>query len=93
MGLGLLLFGLASKIVSASTTPQADTRSWDNLPQYISFACASLPVGMHPLTVEFEAAGGKVQSNLTKTLIVNIAATDRDKVIFVSDTSTTPQTQ
>ena len=93
IGLGLVLAGLASKLISSATTPQADTRSWDNLPRYISFATASLPAGTHTFTVEFEAAGGKVQSNLTKTLTVNIPATDRDKVIFVSDTSTTPQTQ
>ena len=93
VGLGLMLAGLASKIVSASTTPQADTRSWDNLPQFISFAIASLPVGTHPVTVEFEPAGGSVQANLTKLLTVNITTADRDKVVFVSDTSTTPQTQ
>ena len=30
--------------------------------------------------------------NLTKTITVNITTTDRDKVVFVSDTSVTPQT-
>ena len=93
VGLGLMLAGLASKLISSATTPQADTRTWDNLPQFISFATALLPAGTHTVTVEFEAAGGKAQSNLTKTVAVNIAAADRDKVIFVSDTSTTPQTQ
>jgi len=92
VGLGIALAGLISKLVSLATTPRADTRAWDNLPQFVSFATASLPVGTHTVTVEFEAAGGKVQSNVTKTLTVNVATTDRDKVIFVSDTSTTPQT-
>lgn len=93
IGLGLVLAGLASKLISSATTPHADIRTWDNLPQYISFATASLPVGTHTVTVEFEAAGGRVLSNLTKTLTVNITTADRDKVVFVSDTSTTPQTQ
>jgi hypothetical protein len=30
--------GLIAKIFSAATTPEADTRTWDNLPQFISFA-------------------------------------------------------
>ena len=93
VGLGLVLAGVASKLISAATTPHADTRAWDNLPQFISFAAASLPVGTHVVTVEFEAAGGAVQSNLTKTITVNIPSADRDKVVFVSDTSTTPQVQ
>lgn len=93
VGLGLLLAGLASKIISASTTPEADVRTWDNLPQFISFATLELPVGQHAVTVEFEGAGGQVLSNLTKTVTVNVTATDRDKVVFVSDASTTPQTQ
>jgi len=93
VGVGLLLAGVTSKIISASTTPEADVRAWDNLPQFISFATLSLPVGEHAVTVEFEGAGGRVLSNLTKTLTVNVTATDRDKVVFVSDTSTTPQTQ
>ena len=93
VGLGLLLAGVAAKIVSASTTPEADTRTWDNLPQFISFASLSLPVGEHTATVEFLDAAGKPAANLMKTITVNVPSTDRDKVIFVSDTSTTPQTQ
>src|SRR6185295_7590135 len=38
VGLGLVLAGLASKIVSANAKPEADTRTWDNLPQFISYA-------------------------------------------------------
>lgn len=93
VGLGLILAGLASKIFSASTTPEADTRTWDNLPQYISFATMSLPAGQHDVTVEFLEPGDKVVAKLTKQITVNIADTSRDKVVFVSDSSTTPQTQ
>jgi tetratricopeptide (TPR) repeat protein len=93
VGLGLLLAGVASKIISASTTPEADVRAWDNLPQFISFATLSLPVGQHTVTVEFLDAADKPADNLTKTITVNVTSPDRDKVVFVSDTSTTPQTQ
>jgi hypothetical protein len=92
VGLGLLAAGLVSKIFSAATTPEADTRTWDNLPKFISYATMKLPPGEHTVTVEFNDAAGVADPKLTKTLTVNVPA-DRDKVVFVSDTSTTPQTQ
>jgi tetratricopeptide (TPR) repeat protein len=93
VGLGLLLAGLASKILSASTTPEADTRTWDNLPQFISYATMTLSPGQHEVTVEFLEPGDKVASQLTKQITVNITDANRDKVVFVSDSSTTPQSQ
>jgi len=90
VGLGIALAGLISKGISAATTPEADTRTWDNLPQFISFAAVRLPPGENVVTVEFLDANGRADAKLTKTLTVNIAP-DRDKIVFVSDTSTTPQ--
>lgn len=92
VGLGIALAGLVSKAVSAAATPAADTRAWDNLPQYLSFAALELPPGQHALTVEFLDAAGRVLPKLTKNITLNVAAGDRDKVAFVSDTSVTPQT-
>jgi len=92
VGLGIALAGLVSKVVSAATVPAADTRAWENLPRYLSFAAVPLPPGQHVATIQFLDASGRVVSNLTKTITVNITTTDRDKVVFVSDTSTTPQT-
>ena len=60
MGLGIALAGLVSKVVSAATVPAADTRSWDNLPRYLSFACLPLPVGQHVATVQFLDPAGQV---------------------------------
>lgn len=93
VGLGLVLAGLASKLASAATTPEADTRTWDNLPQFITYATMSLPPGQHVVTVEFLEAGDRVVGKLTKQITVNLADASRDKVVFVSDSSTTPQTQ
>jgi len=93
VGLGIALAGLISKVVSASTKPEADTRTWDNLPQHISCATMTLSPGQHNLTVEFLEAGDKVVGKLTKQITVNVTDTSRDKVVFVSDSSTTPQTQ
>ena len=89
---GRALAGLASKLVSAASTPEADTRAWDNLPRYLSFACLPLPPGKHVMTVEFKDAAGKVAANLTKTVNFEIPPGGGDKVIFISDQSSTPQT-
>ena len=51
-----------------------------------------LPPGTNAVTVEFNNSAGVPELKLTKTLTVNVPA-DRDKLVFVSDTSTTPQTQ
>jgi hypothetical protein len=92
VGLGIALAGLVSKVVSAATIPAADTRTWENLPHYLSFACLPLPVGQHVVTVQFLDSSGRVQVNLTKTINLNITTTEHDKVVFVSDSSVTPQT-
>jgi hypothetical protein len=92
VGLGIALAGVVSKVVSAATVPAADTRSWDNLPHYLSLACLPLPVGQHVVTVQFLDPSGRVLSYLTKTINLNITTTDHDKVVFVSDRSVTPQT-
>src|SRR6188474_2556246 len=43
--LGAIGLGILSKIASASTRAEADTRSWDNLPLYLSFAHFDVPPG------------------------------------------------
>jgi hypothetical protein len=92
IGLGIAAAGLLSKIISSATTPDADTRSWDNLPQRLSFAAVPLPVGQHAMTMEFLDPSGRPIASLTKILTVNVATADRDTVVFVSDQSSTPQT-
>jgi tetratricopeptide (TPR) repeat protein len=88
VGLGLIAAGLLSKIVSAATTPAADTRAWDNLPQYLSFAAVQLPPGQHTAVVEFLNEQQQPIAALTKTITINVVET-RDTVVFVSDRSPT----
>jgi hypothetical protein len=83
-GLGLAAAGLISKIVSAVTTPAADTRAWDNLPLYLSFAAVALPPGQHTATVEFLDAGGRPLVGLTRTVTINVVP-NKDVVVFLSD--------
>ncbi len=91
VGLGIALAGLLSKGVAAAATPNADTRTWDNLPQYLSFAAMELPPGKHAVSVEFLDAGGAVIGHLTKQITFEVPPRG-DKVLFISDQSITPQT-
>lgn len=90
VGLGIALAGLVSKAISAATTPEADTRTWNNLPRYLSFASLPLAPGQHVITVEFRDPSGRPVPNLTKTITVNVPSERRDKVVFISDQSSTP---
>jgi len=82
VGLGLLAAGLVSKLVSAATTPHADTRQWDNLPNLLSFGTMRLPVGTHTLVVDFVDAQNRVISSKQATFAV---VAGRDVVLFFSD--------
>lgn len=82
IGAGLLLFGLASKLISGATNPTADTRCWENLPGHLSFAAAGLPPGQHTATVEFLNAAGIPHRVKTATFTVQPG---RDTVVFLSD--------
>jgi hypothetical protein len=85
IGLGLAAFGILSKIVSASTTPRADTRAWDNLPQYISFAALQLPPGTHEVKVDFLDGIGNPLPSRSRKVTVTVPASGNDVVIFASD--------
>lgn len=82
VGLGLIAAGLISKIVSAAATPEADTRAWNNLPNFLSFAALRLPPGAHTATVQFVSPQG--QAVASRTVNFEVAA-GRDTVLFVSD--------
>lgn len=77
--------GLLSKLASAATTPKADIRMWDNLPQRLSFAALQLPPGAHPATLEFQDASGRTLPGLTQTLTLQVEPVDRNTVIFLSE--------
>ena len=84
VGAGLALFGVLNKVVSAATTPRADTRSWDNLPQFLSFAALAVSPGRHNATVEFLDGRGQTVPRFTKNIVVEVAP-GRDTVVFLSD--------
>jgi tetratricopeptide (TPR) repeat protein len=84
IGLGLIAAGVLSKILSAATNPSADTRSWQNLPNYLSFAKLQVPPGSHDLTFEFLGRDGRLLSDRTQSVTVRVEE-GQDTVVFVSD--------
>jgi hypothetical protein len=90
--IGLAAVGLISKFASAATTPQADIRSWENLPQYLSFTALQLTPGDHSATLEFLDAAGQVNPRLTQRFTITVPVADStigprvpDVVVFCSE--------
>ena len=83
-GVALLGAGLAGKIIGGSAEPHADTRTWTNLPQHLSFAALQLSAGTHTVTIEFLDANGIALPDRQKNVSVTVQ-TDRDTVVFVAD--------
>jgi hypothetical protein len=84
--IGLAAFGLLSKIASSATTPRADVRAWDNLPQYLSFASLKLSPGDHTAQVEFLTKDGDVASELTRQLTITVPPDPTaNTVVFLSE--------
>jgi hypothetical protein len=77
--------GLLGKIASAATQTQADTRTWDNLPQYLSFAALHLPPGEHPAILQFFDADGRVVADLTRRVTINVTDPAKDTVVILSE--------
>jgi hypothetical protein len=90
--LALATVGILSKIASSATTPQADIRAWDNLPQYLSFAALELSPGEHAATLEFLDAQAQPVRSLTQNITISVPPADpsvgakpSDIVIFLSE--------
>ncbi len=82
VGAGLLLAGLVSKVVSAATTPAADTRCWNNLPNLLGFTAFRLPPGRRSATVEFLNPAGQIIA--TRKVEFEVVP-GRDTVLLLSD--------
>ena len=57
--LALASVGVLAKLAGAATHPEADTRTWDNLPRYLSFAAFDLPPGEHAAVLRFYNEAGE----------------------------------
>lgn len=70
--LALAAIGLLSKIASSATQSMADTRTWDNLPQYLSFAHLRLPPGEHAAELEFLDVQGQPVPEKTQRFTLHV---------------------
>ncbi len=83
--LGLGILGIISKVASAATRTEADTRQWNNLPQRLSFAALKLPPGDHAGRIEFLDRDGNVLAARTQQVAIAVGADDRDTIVFLSE--------
>jgi hypothetical protein len=74
VALGLAAIGVLSKITSAATQTEADVRSWNNLPRYLSFGAVRLPPGDYPATLTFHNSNGRVLTGLTQSFTIHVPA-------------------
>ena len=79
------VLGLVSKMASAATTPPADPRTWENLPQYLSFGAVRLPPGTYSARLEFLDGSGRRLPELARTLSVTVGDPARDTVLILSE--------
>jgi len=83
---GLAAFGLISKVASAATTPRADIRAWDNLPQFLSFAALKLAPGDHSAQIEYLTRDGDPDPELTRQITITVPAdTSANTIVFLSE--------
>lgn len=83
--IALGVIGVIGKIAAAATTPNADTRMWDNLPQHLGFGALRLAAGEHPAILQFFDEQGKVVESLTRHLTLAIDNPARDTVVILSE--------
>lgn len=88
----LALMGIFAKAASIATVATADTRAWDNLPQYLSAAALRLPPGAHDAELRFQDASGATLESRTQRFTIHVppapvAASEQaqDVVIFRSE--------
>ena len=84
VGFALLGASLAAKAVGGSTQPRSDTRTWNNLPQYIAFASVRLQPGEQPVEIDFFDANENLIPALSRKLTINVKP-QGDTVVFVAD--------
>ncbi len=88
--IALGLIGLVGKIASSATQTRADTRGWDNLPQYLSFGTLTLLPGEHPAILQFFDAEGHVMADATRRVTLAVGDSARDTIVFLSELNRGP---
>ncbi|MGR9051769.1 MAG: hypothetical protein ACU84J_03905 [Gammaproteobacteria bacterium] len=82
VGLGLQVAGLVATAVSKATTPQADTRYWDTLPNTVYLATVSKPEGPFLLKI-----GNKSSDSVVPGVYGNVLGGDGKCSVFWATTT------
>lgn len=83
--IALAVAGIFSKLASAATQSSADTRTWDNLPQYLSFAALRLPPGEHQAVLEFFDESDRPLDDRTQRFVVEVPVPSLTSMRAVED--------
>lgn len=86
LGYGLIAAGVLAGIVAQATETRADTRTWDNLPQYLAYAPLDLPAGDHPARLEFLDGKGRAVPEFTQTFSLRAGLPGQPSIILRSST-------
>ncbi len=86
-GLAIAAVGVLSKIISAASNPEADTRTWKNLPQFLSLYTAKLTPGNYEAVVQFLDENGQVIGAYTKTIDIHLTSNKKPLIVFISQYS------
>lgn len=84
--IGFALVGTAflAKAVAGSTETRADTRTWNNLPQFLAFTAMRAQPGPQQIEIEFFDAANKSLPAMKRTLAIEVKSRG-DTVLFVAD--------
>jgi len=67
-------FHIVSSVITKKS--QADTRCWNNLPRYLSFAALKLPPGAHEARLDFYDPLGRLYFSLTQRFTITVPDPD-----------------
>ena len=90
LGASLIVAGFLSKMVSEATRPEADVRSWRNLPNFLAFSAIRLAPGAHNLEATFLGPDGNPTSERKVELTLRIDSNQNQRVVFISDRTIDP---
>ena len=71
VGLGMIVGGIVTKVISSASHPEADVRSWDNLPHSIFLTGLRCPPGVSTVKVEALSESGAVLATETRTVTIS----------------------
>lgn len=88
-GLTVAAVGILSKLIASASNPEADTRTWKNLPQFLTLSPMKLAPGNYQARVQFLDKNGAPIPQHTKSVTINISDSNTKKplVVFISQFS------